>query len=881
MINESYTAIVCENDIQVNDIRLTFKKQSNSNVLKIPKIITIDNWLASEYQDYLIIEKIEELYVLNGIEEKIIWEDIINSDLKKRQESKVSDITNIAQQAINANRIISTYHIDAKELQKNMAYKEPKYFLEWRNEFQKECLKKGLTTKYDFINKFTEFQQEKVIIKNEKILLISLDDSKCSYKRLIKELSKNNEISDDLANKKNKCVPTQNAYQNYDHEISAVIEWIKEKKSKKQHRLLIMSPALEKIQVKLQNAVDRNIQPSIFKDIQLRSIINTSLKRPLSAEPIIQAALILIKINENKLISIKELNELFLFDNWLSKNIFIEKQYFASMIKASKKKFISLTDLQNLLKKTFADSRKEDINKLINAFNISEMNRDKWPKYNNATVWGELILSYLDQIKFGKINQLIHFENNNLKHFFKVLNQLNFSHVIPKKLRLEDYSRYLEYYLENFVPNQPNEESSIDIYGFYENPSSEYDGIWLMNMNDNFWPSNDEYNPFLSKKIQEKYNLFNYIHHKKLYLNKINRLTKLSPSLSISFSLKDNDTLLSASPWNKTNINKHPLIEKKTKSLLKVNQHFIDDHQATPLTTNDELIIKSGRDTIENQNKCPAWAFYANRLGCSQYSTDEQDEISKGSEGSLVHRALELFWRRCKSSETLLSMDESELHNHIKDCVKQALREFLSTHNEMDGRLLSMQNKYLQTILHRWLSEEKLRPSFTIDMLEKSYEIKIKNIKFKIRIDRVDRIDGNNKLLIDYKTGKNVISRKALFSNDLTDLQLPIYACFSSIIGLSGVAIGHINRGKINLYGVLSSDSNTISKQLSSKIDNSVIKDWHSLTNLWRNKIEKIVEQYLSGNAAVTFDENIDFTYCDVLPLLRLAEKKYQFEFYG
>ena len=215
--------------------------------------------------------------------------------------------------------------------------------------------------------------------------------------------------------------------------------------------------------------------------------------------------------------------------------------------------------------------------------NISEVNRDEWPKYNNATVWGELILSYLDQIKFGKINQLIHFENNNLKHFFKVLNQLNFSHVIPKKLRLEDYSRYLEYYLENFVPNQPNEESSIDIYGFYENPSSEYDGIWLMNMNDNFWPSSDEYNPFLSKKIQEKYNLFNYIHHKKLYLNKINRLTKLSPSLSISFSLKDNDTLLSASPWNKTNINTHPLIEKKTISLLKVNQHLI---------INSSLVVK-------------------------------------------------------------------------------------------------------------------------------------------------------------------------------------------------------------------------------------------------------------------------------------------------
>ena len=58
------------------------------------------------------------------------------------------------------------------------------------------------------------------------------------------------------------------------------------------------------------------------------------------------------------------------------------------MIKASKKKFISLTDLQNLLRKNISDSRKEDINKLINAFNISEMNRDKWPKYNNATRMG-------------------------------------------------------------------------------------------------------------------------------------------------------------------------------------------------------------------------------------------------------------------------------------------------------------------------------------------------------------------------------------------------------------------------------------------------------------------------------------------------------------
>ena len=70
MINKSYTIIVCENEIQSNDIRHIFKKQSNINVLKIPKIITLDNWISSEYQDYLIVEKIDELLVLNGVEEK-------------------------------------------------------------------------------------------------------------------------------------------------------------------------------------------------------------------------------------------------------------------------------------------------------------------------------------------------------------------------------------------------------------------------------------------------------------------------------------------------------------------------------------------------------------------------------------------------------------------------------------------------------------------------------------------------------------------------------------------------------------------------------------------------------------------------------------------
>ena len=146
-------------------------------------------------------------------------------------------------------------------------------------------------------------------------------------------------------------------------------------------------------------------------------------------------------------------------------------------------------------------------------------------------------------------------------------------------------------------------------------------------------------------------------------------------------------------------------------------------------------------------------------------------------------------------------------------------------------------------------------------------EVKIHKLKFKVRVDRIDNIHEKYHLLIDYKTGKQPTTRKALFSNDLTDLQIPIYACFVPLDNLIGVAIGHMNRDKINLYGITSPNVEIITKQLSSKIDHPDINDWESLLSLWQKHLEKLAEQFLSGDVSVTFNEKIDFTYCDILPL--------------
>ena len=126
---------------------------------------------------------------------------------------------------------------------------------------------------------FNKLQKDKEIIKDEKILFIGLDKNKKSHQDLFNQLSLGNIVKIDLDENELKATIDKNGYQDYDHEISAIISWVKEKLSKKQTKLLIMSPALDKFQIKLQNEIDRNIQPIIFQEMRSESITNSSHTR--------------------------------------------------------------------------------------------------------------------------------------------------------------------------------------------------------------------------------------------------------------------------------------------------------------------------------------------------------------------------------------------------------------------------------------------------------------------------------------------------------------------------------------------------------------------------------------------------------------------------
>jgi exodeoxyribonuclease-5 len=54
--------------------------------------------------------------------------------------------------------------------------------------------------------------------------------------------------------------------------------------------------------------------------------------------------------------------------------------------------------------------------------------------------------------------------------------------------------------------------------------------------------------------------------------------------------------------------------------------------------------------------------------------------------------------------------------------------------------------------------------------------------------------------------------------------------------------------------------------------------DWQHLLNHWKTAIEAIATEVREGEAAVRFSDENELMYCEVTPLLRLPERKLQFE---
>ena len=876
MLSNTTSTVICMTENQVEDFRMIFKDEHQKKTIQLPGIYSLNRWLKKEYQEFCMIGPIGEVFkIMNGIEERLLWEKIIKTGLKSQNFLK-TQIDGITEKVISADSLIRENIISKDELKQNETYQEIRNFNEWSNQFNDYCLDNKLLSRNGFIEYFIKKQKEFGIIDNQELLLVGFDDNSPLYENLINALKERNELKNYKTQEEKLKKQRKIECENVEDEIKEVIKWIKENSKKK---LLIISPALSRFQIKLQNEIDREIQPDIYSEYNKNNIYNSNLKRPLSNEPIITAAISLLKLNSPHYIKPKLIYESILFNNWIDSEDYRYREQLGNYIKDKKLPKMSINSLKKLIEN---DSKLKGLklDSLTKTLILIEKNQALWSKKKDLNEWITLTEEYWIETKVNKINNLLSFEINNINSLFKSLNQLKNNKIINYTVTFEEYWEILFTQLENSPAPKGTNDFDIDINGFAENPIKKYDAVWLMNMNANLWPGKTEFNPFIPKKLQKKYHIFDEIHVKKIDKIRLNRLNGFGSDITISYSKKDVETLLIPTPGYFDKLKVEEIISKAKEIDNKKHLEKIKDHKAPEILGTD-IKVSGGFRCLENFQVCPAWSFYENRLHARPYQEDDQEEISKMSRGNLIHELLEKFWKDHKSSINLAKMSEKVLKKNIEILIHDVMSSYQLNKPYISPSQIKLEGDYFKNLLYQWLCYEKLeRPRFSVIESEQKYLVKIGQINFNVKIDRIDQYEDGSRLLIDYKTGSEVpISQWK--KSPITSLQMPIYIVFTGIENISAAGIGYVHNNDVKLVGLSSYAQEPIDGTITvfSKEKLKTHEDqWSDLLASWEVDIYKLASGYLSGDARVIYNKEDELKYCSVKPLLRIAERKWQFE---
>jgi len=195
---------------------------------------------------------------------------------------------------------------------------------------------------------------------------------------------------------------------------------------------------------------------------------------------------------------------------------------------------------------------------------------------------------------------------------------------------------------------------------------------------------------------------------------------------------------------------------------------------------------------------------------------------------------------------------------------------------------IKLEGDYFKNLLYQWLCYEKLeRPRFSVVDSEKKYPVKIDRISFNVTIDRIDQYEDGSRLIIDYKTGGQAPPVSQWKKSPITSLQMPIYIVCTGVQNISAAGIGFIHNKDVQLVGLSSYAQEPIDGMLTvlSKDKLKIPEDqWSKLITSWGVDIHKLASGYLSGDARVIYNKEDELKYCSVKPLLRIAERKWQFE---
>lgn len=826
-----------------------------------PKVLTWSGWMNDLWKEFLYVSENPQV-LLNPWQERILWEQAIRNAPESGELLQVHATASAAQEAWS---LANEWRLDWRQVE-NLGHEDVRAFLAWAKRFQKICAGQGWIEYARSVDVLRKAVNRLPLPSN--ILLTGFDEFTQQQQDFLDAASKAGCRIARLSHAEARpgAGAVRVPFPDAEREIEAAARWA---------RALLETGATGKIGVVVAGLVScRNLVERIFRcylepaaqlpgERPSSKLINLSAGNTLAYYPIIQSALAILSLSPEN-------------NDWRS---------IGGLLLSP---FIRGADMERIPRALLDARMRRDCGSDIHISYLNRLCREQephcpwlgralgsWlkirsflPRTQTAGQWSQTFASMVEAFGWPGERGLNSAEFQTLQAWNALLSGFASTDLTSGSISMGEAVSLVKRIAGQTMFQPETEQAAVQILGALEASGLFFDHLWIAGLHDEVWPGPAHPNPFLPARLQREKGIPRCCPERELEFTAMitRRLLASGSNVIISYPLRAEDRELAPSPliasvasaapedlnlWNGDSIQE---IIRQSRSV-----EILVDEKGPPLVESSRQ--RGGTKVFQYQAGCPFRAFAELRLGAEKLEFPVPG-LDPRQRGILVHSALEEIWKQLRTHAALCL--EKDLPEAIRGSIETALARFEQERGSaLPPRFADLERARLQRLLTDWLEFEKKREPFEVVQPEGERFAEVSGIRFKVKIDRIDRLSDGREAIIDYKTGEP--NARSWETDRPDEPQLPLYSTIHEK-PLAGVLFAQIKPGKLRFLGFV--DNNV-------SMPGGVPTDLSARIKEWRAMLEKLGSDFRTGHAEVD-PKNPGKTcrYCPQPFFCRISESK-------
>ncbi len=852
-------------------------------VWQTPDIIPWPAWLERCWEDALDAQTDnagQRLLLLNPLQEQVLWERVIRDSPRA---SALLQIQATAQAAADAWSLMHAWQMGAA-LRQATANDDLDAYLEWSAAFQKAC------TRYRYLDSgrlpemICEYLKTQVLTAPTCVIFYGFTKLTPQQQTFFEVLNSAGCHTGIAEPERDYGHAECRAYTDTAAEIRASAQWAR--RLIEQHpdvSIGIIVPDLGAVQSMVRQIMDNALRPDLLLPgaTDMRRPYNVSLGQSLSSYPLIHSALLILELAQGELPLGKTgslLRSPFLAG---AEQEMAQRALLDARLRQLRDVTVSLPTLHKYASEPGEEGGARPYSCPLLAARLTgplvETSRII-NKQQSPSAWWATFMKTLDTLGWPGERPLNSKEHQTLMAWQNLDAHLSSLDMLAPRISCRNALGLLRQLAANTLFQPESADVPVQILGILEGAGLDFDYLWVMGLHDEMWPAHARPNPFLPVYLQHRLGLPHGSAEQELEFARsiTDGWLSAAPEIILSHPRMEGDRtlrpspLISAIPASDTAddvaaYSSYVNIIYATRAL-----ETVADCRAPALPAGARVV--GGVALFKNQAMCPFCAFAEHRLG-GRALQSAASGFDSSERGTLLHDVLARVWSALKSHQQLCALTDDDLRQLIDVSVRATVERLVRR-----GRLglaevfVALEQARLARFAWNWLQLEKQRKPFQVLACEEKRSVTFGGVEVNLRLDRIDRLENGQEIIIDYKSTAPSPAHKGWLGERLDEPQLPLY-CVTADTEVVAIAFAQIKLGNLEFTGI-SRDADLVPglHSFAEVKELEVYGSWDSLLKSFKKTLTALGEQYLSGIADVNPKNHKTCTYCDQSPLCRVGD---------